>query len=51
MNRVYKDVIGKFVKVYLANILICSRSLEEHRTHLRQVLQILKGNQLYAKLS
>ena len=50
MNRVFKDVIGKFVMVYLDDILIL-RSPEEHRAHLRQVLQILQDNQLYAKLS
>lgn len=51
MNRVFKDVMGKFVMVYLDDILIFSRSLEEHRAHLRQILQILQDNQLYAKLS
>lgn len=50
MNRVFKDVIGKVVMVYLDNILIFSRSPEEHRAHLRQVLQILQDSQLYAKL-
>ena len=51
MNRVFKDVIGRFAMVGLDDILIFSRSPEEHRAHLRQVLQILQDNQLYAKLS
>ena len=51
MNRVFKDVIVNFVMVYLDDILIFSRSPEEHRAHLRQVLQSLQDNQLYTNLS
>lgn len=36
--------------VYLDDILIFSQSLEQHRTHVKQVLQQLHKNQLYAKL-
>lgn len=51
MNKVFRDVLGKFVMVYFDDILIFSKSPEEHRDHLRQALEILRKNQLYAKLS
>jgi hypothetical protein len=37
--------------VFLDDILIYSKSEEEHEHHLRLVLQVLKEHQLYAKLS
>ncbi|XP_073121387.1 uncharacterized protein [Henckelia pumila] len=40
-----------FVIVFIDDILIYSRSLDEHRQHLTTVLQILKEKQLFAKFS
>ena len=37
--------------VFLDDILIYSKSEEEHEQHLRMVLQVLREHQLYAKLS
>lgn len=51
MNDVFRPVLHKFVLVYLDDILIFSRSLEEHLDHLRQVLDILRTHSFYAKLS
>ena len=39
-----------YVLVYLDDILVYSNSLEEHKAHLKEVLQLLKDKKLYAKL-
>ncbi|XP_073130884.1 uncharacterized protein [Henckelia pumila] len=49
MNRVFQTFLDQFVIVFIDDILIYSRSLDEHRQHLTTVLQILKEKQLFAK--
>ena len=51
MNRIFKPFLDKFVVVFIDDILIYSRTREEHAEHLRIVLNILREKQLYAKLS
>ncbi|CEH14634.1 FOG: Transposon-encoded proteins with TYA, reverse transcriptase, integrase domains in various combinations [Ceraceosorus bombacis] len=51
VNRTLGKYIGKFVIVYLDDILIFSDSVEEHREHVRLVLAALKEAKLYAKPS
>ncbi|XP_019239301.1 PREDICTED: uncharacterized protein LOC109219321 [Nicotiana attenuata] len=51
MNRVFKPYLDSFVIVFIDDILIYSRSREEHEQHLRVVLQTLRDSQLYAKFS
>ena len=46
MNEVLKRFLGKFVIVYLDNILIFNKTKEEHFEHIRQVLQRLKEGKL-----
>ena len=51
MNRVFRQHLDEFVIVFIDDILIYSKSPEEHEKHLKIVLQTLKENQLYAKFS
>lgn len=51
MNEIFKPFLDKFVVVYLDDILIFSRSVEEHVQHLRAVLQVLRENKFYGKMS
>ncbi|KAJ9524804.1 hypothetical protein QJQ45_024408 [Haematococcus lacustris] len=52
MNRVFEKQLKEgFVLVYLDDILVMSSSPEEHAMHFKEVLQVMKDNQLYAKLS
>jgi hypothetical protein len=50
MNHVLRAFIGKFVVVYFDDILIYSREIDEHISHLRQVLDVLRKESLYANL-
>ena len=49
MNTVFKNFLDQFVIVFIDDILVYSRSREEHEEHLRIVLQTLRKNRLYAK--
>ena len=50
MNRVFKDELNSFILVYLDDILIFSRSIEEHWGHLRRALTRLREAKLYGRL-
>ncbi|KAL5575189.1 hypothetical protein UlMin_016888 [Ulmus minor] len=49
MNRIFKEYLDQFVIVFIDDILIYSRSKEEHERHLRMVLQTLREKKLFAK--
>ncbi|KAJ0489251.1 putative nucleotidyltransferase, Ribonuclease H [Helianthus annuus] len=51
VNRVCKPYLDKFVIVFVDDILIYSRTKEEHEQHLRTILELLKKEKLYAKFS
>ncbi|WMV30694.1 hypothetical protein MTR67_024079 [Solanum verrucosum] len=51
MNRVFRKYLVMFVIVFIEDILIYSRSKDEHVNHLRIVLQVLKDKQFVAKFS
>ena len=50
MNHVLRTFIGKFVVVYFDDILIYSKSLDEHVEHIKCVLAVLRKECLYANL-
>jgi hypothetical protein len=51
MNSVFMPELGKFVVVFIDNILVYSKNEYDHVKHLHTVLQRLRDHPLYAKLS
>jgi hypothetical protein len=51
MNMVFVEYLDKFVVVFIDDILIFSKTEDEHKKHLRLVLEKLRSNKLYAKFS
>ncbi|GBG78519.1 hypothetical protein CBR_g27744 [Chara braunii] len=51
MNDIFRDILEEYILVYLDDILVYSRTLEDHIRHLRDVLQRLRKHGFYAKLS
>jgi hypothetical protein len=50
MNRVFHDYLDQFIVVFIDDILIYSKKLEEHEEHLRKILERLRSEKLYSKL-
>nr|GEV44602.1 putative reverse transcriptase domain-containing protein [Tanacetum cinerariifolium] len=51
MNWVCKPYLDKFAIVFIDDILMYSKSKREHKGHLRQILNLLKKEELYSKFS
>jgi hypothetical protein len=51
MNKVFMEFLDKFVMVFIDDILIYSKSNEEHEKDLRLVMEKLREHKLYAKFS
>ena len=51
MNRVFHPYLDQFVIVFIDDILVYSKNVDEHVMHLRIVLQTLKERELYTKFS
>ena len=49
MNETFHDVLDLFVTVYLDDILVFSKTAQEHELHLRQVFDRLRRTGLKAK--
>ena len=50
MNEIFRPFLCKFILVFFDDILIYSRSLEEHVQHLQMVLEILDKHKLFANM-
>ena len=50
MNDMFQDELGQFIIVFLDDILIYSRTVDERGKHIRFVLQTLCDKQFYAKV-
>jgi hypothetical protein len=51
MSRVFQDYLDQFTVIFIDDILIYSKTSEEHKEHLRKVLERLRSEKLYAKLN
>jgi hypothetical protein len=51
MNNVLSKFMDRFLLVFIDDILIYSKSMEEHEEHLKLVLQVLREHKIYAKFS
>ena len=51
MNETFRDALDRFVLAFLDDILVFSKTREEHIKHVREVLTRLRKQKLYAKLS
>lgn len=51
MNEIFGPYLRRFILVFFDDILVYSRTLEEYQIHLSTVLQLLRQNKLFAKMS
>jgi hypothetical protein len=51
MNNVLSKFLDRFVLVFIDDIMIYSKSKEEHEEHLKSLLQVLREHKLYVKFS
>lgn len=50
MNEVFQQFLRKFVLVFFDDILVYSKTIEEHVVHLKRVFEVLTQHQLYANI-
>lgn len=50
INEIFKLILRMYVLIFFYDILAYSQNLEEHLTHLKDVLKMLQDNQLFVKM-
>ncbi|PKI61144.1 hypothetical protein CRG98_018464 [Punica granatum] len=50
MNHVLRAFLGRFVVVYFDDILVYNKNLDDHKVHLKSVLDVLRKEKLFANL-
>ena len=51
INNLFRPYLRRFILVFFYDILVYFKTWEDHISHLRQVLEILSTNNLFAKES
>ena len=51
MNRVCRTMLDRLVIVFIDDILVYSKTRDHHEEHLRELLEVLRRERLYAKFS
>ena len=51
MHQIFREQLDQFIVIFLDDILIYSKNLQDHVDHVRRTLQILREHRLYAKVS
>ena len=51
MHRIFKSYLDQFVVVFIDDILVYSKSQEDHERHLRIVLQTMREHQFFAEFN
>ena len=51
MHSIFREQLDDLIVIFLDDILVYSKNLKAHVTHVRKTLEILRQNQLYAKVS
>ncbi|MCG8669978.1 MAG: reverse transcriptase family protein, partial [Pseudomonadales bacterium] len=51
MHSIFREHLDTFVIIFLDDILVYSHSLEEHKMHVKKVLEVLREHKLYTKIN